>query len=168
LDRRLLPLFETLVRADLDWLAQEIVAGALAGQVLEESPEQLQAARSAVFREKQDVGVREVELSVEADAEPLEGDEQIAWAATHVSDRLEQLLKMTSLSIARVDAIVEGDPGERAFASDGEGTVLVLEDGDRSTKVDARGVAAASEAIDALRAALEAWSVDARRAGEPA
>jgi hypothetical protein len=168
LDPRLLPLIDTLVRADLDWLAQEIVSGALAGHVPEEPVDALLAARSIVFRAKQDAGVREVAPPVEAAAEPFDADEQIAWAASHVGDRLDQLLEMMSLSLERIDAIVVSAEGERALSREIGETTLVLEDGDASTKVDLRQVAAARDGVGQLRAALETWSASVRRAGEPA
>ena len=53
LDPRLFPLLEVLAGSGLDWLASEVVTGALAGRVSDEPGELLLLAREAATRVNQ-------------------------------------------------------------------------------------------------------------------
>src|SRR5215204_7404924 len=90
LDRRLLPLIETLTRSDLDWLALEVINGALAGRAPNEPSEAIIAARSVAFRQKQDAGVQEFTSATEQPGQPFSWQEQIEWAVKHVLERISQ------------------------------------------------------------------------------
>lgn len=163
LEPRLYPLLETLTRAGLDWLAQEIVSGALAGRVKEEAPETLHAARRIVFRRSQESASLVQVKSFEERAEAFSGEEQIDWAAQHVAQRLEQVLEMFRHSIDRLDELTQRQrPGER-LQHRGVKTVLVLNDGEAVETIDRAQVTAAIEGLGELRDALGAWAAEARR-----
>lgn len=163
LEPRLYPLLETLTRADLDWLAQEIVSGALAGKVAEESPETLRAARSMVSRRTQDSGVRLPVRPSDEPAEALSADDQIEWAAQHVVERLERMLEMFRHSIDRLEELANGEDAEKSLREAGAGIVLVLGDDQAISKVDRAQLGAAIERLDELRDALGTWAAEARR-----
>ena len=161
LEPRLFPLLETLTRADLDWLAQEIISGALAGRVPEESRETLQAARGIVFRRAQDSGALVPRRSSEERAEAFSADEQIEWAAQHVVQRLQQALEMLRDSIDRLDEISQREKQAKHSGSTGANITLVLSDRDSVYKTDRAQLAAALEGLSELRGALGIWAAEA-------
>lgn len=166
LEPRLYPLLETLTGAGLDWLAQEIISGALAGRVTEESSDTLQAARSIVFRRTQDSGVRVVVKPSEERAEAFSADDQIEWAAQHVVQRLEQMLEMSRHSIDRLDELTQSKEPGKLLQQTGASIVLVLADGEAVSKIDRAQLTAAIEGLSQLRDALGAWAAEARRGEE--
>lgn len=163
LEPRLYPLLETLTGAGLDWLAQEVIAGALAGDVPEESPEALQAARSVVFRLRQDSGAQMPARASREHAMAFSGEQQIDWAARHVSQRLEEVLDMFKHSIDSLDELVDADRAGKSLEQPQAGITLVLTDGDAPSKADRKQIAAAMEGLGHLRDTLGSWAADARR-----
>jgi hypothetical protein len=160
LDRRLLPLIETLTRSDLDWLALEVINGALAGRAPTEPSEAIIAARSVAFRQKQDAGLQEFTSATEQPGQPFSWQEQIEWAVKHVLERISQVISMMSASAERLDAIVE----EGADVIERPKTILVLAEADRSSKVSVEELTAAAEAFASLQGALREWA-DQMRSG---
>lgn len=163
LEPRLYPLLETLTRAGLDWLAQEIISGALAGRVTEESPQTLQAARNIVFRRTQDSEVRMLVKHSEERAEAFSADEQIEWAAQHVVQRLEQMLEMFRHSINRLDELTQRRESGKLLGQTRASIVLVLADGEAVSKMDRAQLTAALEGLSQLSDALGVWAAEARR-----
>lgn len=163
LEPRLYPLLETLTRAGLDWLAQEIVSGALAGTVKEEAPETLQAARRIVFRRYQESASLVQVKFFEERAEAFSGEEQIDWAAQHVAQRLEEVLEMFRNSIDRLDELTQRQRPEELLSHRGAKIVLVLTDGDAVETIDRAQVTAAIKGVGELKDALNAWVAEARR-----
>ena len=156
LDPRLYPLLETLTRSGLDWLAQEVVSGALAGHVAEESPDALAQARSVAFREYQDTReLKPVVASLER-ATPFSGEEQIAWAIAHIGDRIEQVLKMSLTSVDRLDALA--DPDGKALGLVQGATLLAM--ADDLIQVGRSQLAAGVEGLEEFRRAMDSWASD--------
>lgn len=163
LEPRLYPLLETLTRAELDWLAQEVIAGALAGDVPEETPETLQAARSIVSRRTQDSGAHTPARAPPEPPRAFSGEQQIEWAARHVSQRLEQVLMMFQHSIDRLDRLVDTDRASRSLEQPRSGATLVLADRETLDKTDRKQLEGATEGLGLLRDALATWAAEARR-----
>ncbi len=165
LDPRLLPLLETLAASGADWLAFEIVDGVRRGREPEEPEELLQAARENV-RSRQPERIPSPELSKLA--EPILGDDQIAWAADYVLARLDGALADLNAGYAMIESIADDSSGrsEKAGPSPVEAdcikpvTVVVL--GEEDLPIDRRSIAAARNGIPGLRAALAAWSLQSR------
>ncbi|RUV29053.1 MAG: hypothetical protein E5V72_02070 [Mesorhizobium sp.] len=87
LDRRLLPLIETLADAGDDWLAFELMDGIRRGIEPEDTEELLAATREQVS--SGELAKRKQAEFIAAGAKPTLGDDQIAWAADHVANRLD-------------------------------------------------------------------------------
>lgn len=165
LDPRLYPLLETLTRSDLDWLAQEVMSGALAGHVAEESSDALAQARSVAFREYQDTRELKPVVASLKRATPFSGEEQIAWAIAHVGDRIEQVLKMSLTSVDRLDALV--DPDGKALGPVRGATLLAIVDDEDLIQVGRLQLAAGVEGLDAFRRALDSWASDSLDEEQP-
>lgn len=170
LDPRLLPLLETLAASGADWLAFEIVEGVRRGREPEEPEELLRAARENVRLRQPE---RIVSPMIPKLAEPILGDDQIAWAADYVLTRLDGALADLDAGCAMIETIAD-DAARRSekdgsFYAEAEAimpiTVVVLGDNDRP--IERRSIAAAKTSIPALHDALVAWSLQATRGPKP-
>ena len=169
LDPRLLPLLETLAASGADWLAFEIVDGVRRGREPEEPEELLQAARGNV-RSRQPERIPSPKSPKLA--EPILGDDQIAWATDYVLARLNGALADLDAGYAMIEMIADGSArrSEKAGASPAMGagampvTLVVL--GEDNSQIERRSIAAARNGIPGLSDALATWSLQAR--GRPA
>jgi hypothetical protein len=171
IDPRLLPLIETLIAADADWLAFEILDGIQLGRVVEETREDLQSTRLAVRTAKHQRRRSEERPVPPPAATPLVGDEQIDWAANYVADRLSDAVSMLGATLDQLNQIASSTEEPQATISDrtsrrevdlvlreeGEGPVL------HRTQVDE-----ANAAIPKLREALSNWANSTRIGGHSA
>lgn len=161
LEPRLHPLLETLTRAGLDWLVEEVVAGAPAGSLPPEKPEAVLAARAIVFRARQDAGFAAPAAVAPGRAEAPTGPQQLRWAARHVGERLAQVLEMSRQSLDRLDALVEKDRDKDEAGTNDEEVdaraTLVLVDGDEAARATRAQLDGAAKGLDALRVALASW-----------
>lgn len=171
LDPRLLDLIQGLMNARLDWLAIELVEGIQAGWQTEESEESLAEARARIGGNAQPKAHSEPRAAF-AQARPIEGDEQIAWAADYVGQRLEAALAQLDTAVETLDLIVDGvlgledtitlvqpaeQPRPRARAS------VLLVDDESERKVDRDAIEQARAVIPALLDGLALWSLEMRR-----
>lgn len=163
LDPRLIPLIETLVDADLDWLAFEITEGVRRGVESEETAETLEMAR-ADAQEKRPPPERVILDAQPVTASPLLGDDQIDWAGRYVVARIDDSLAALAASLDNLDALLGTSDIEPAKAGLPERPVLVLGESDEAKKVDRGAAERAGEGLGALRAALERWSLATRTA----
>lgn len=160
LDPRLFDLLKTLAAADLDWLAEEVIRGVLAGDVPLESEAAVIEARRDVFREWQNsggFGNLDVPLM---HATPLKGDQQLDWAIGHVVRRLLNALSSMLASTERLDALVEGADQNGWFrkTADIAGVQLVISDGEEVLgEADRKAIDAALAAMPSLEEALLQW-----------
>lgn len=160
LDPRLFDLLETLAAANLDWLAEEVIQGVLAGDVPLESEAAVIAARRDVFRERQnsggfgnlDVPLKHTTL--------LKGDEQLDWAIGHVVTRLLDALSSMRASTERLDALVAGadQTGWHSKAAAIAGAQLVINDGEEVLgEAERSTIDGAMRAMPSLKEALLQW-----------
>lgn len=160
LDPRLFDLLETLAAADLDWLAEEVIQGVLAGDLPLESEASVIAARRDVYRKRQDSGGFG-NLDVQwTEAVSLEGDRQLDWAVKHVVSRLDDALSLMQASTGRLDALVDGadSDGQRMKAVDAVGVQLVLTNSEEVLGETSRNaIEAAMTMMPLLKQALEEW-----------
>jgi hypothetical protein len=160
LDPLLFDLLKTLAAANLDWLAEEVIQGVLAGDAPLESEAAIIAARHDVFRERQNsggFGNPEVPLM---QATPLKGQEQLDWAIGHVVTRLLDALSAMQASTERLDALVDGADQElwHTKAVGITGAQLVLKDGEEVLgAADENAIEAAIRAMSSLKEALIQW-----------
>jgi hypothetical protein len=170
LDRRLLPLIETLAASGADWLAFELTDGIRSGRVVEEQPEALERARTLV-REGSfgSIPVLEHDPEISPHIEPIAGDEQIDWAIQFVSTRLENTVAMLASALEGLDDIVkessrtEAPVGTEMMASE---VTLVLQIDEAFLQVERLGAMAALNAVQALRSALSTWGATVLGGGQ--
>ncbi len=165
LDPRLLPLLETLSSVGADWLAFEIVDGVRRGRETLEPEELLQAAREKVRS-------RQLSERMSADipvlAEPILGDDQIAWAANYVADRLDSALVDLDEGCSMIEAVAENSSG--AIRRGGtvpsmvepHNPVKITLIGQEEYHVDRDSISVAREEMLSLRDALTRWSLGAQ------
>jgi hypothetical protein len=156
LDPRLLDLLETLTASRLDWLAFELLEAIQAGRAAEETEAALAATRRAISSNAQPKP-RGEPAAQKSDVEAIVGDDQIAWAARHVADRLDAALEQLIASIDALDLIVGEDIEDEPETKQALGCVLVLEDAELPRKATRDDAVGARAAVPALRAGLEAW-----------
>lgn len=164
LDPRLLDLIETLVATRLDWLAFELMDGIRVGRQTPEAAGTLAAVRRSVRLPEQPTA-KEAKTTQREQAMPIEGDEQIEWAANHVVDRLDALIAELSAAMDNLD-ILRGTEGRSALRASDEkagGPLVIVLDGEEPRKVDRGGIDVALAALPDLRAQIMAWSNQVRR-----
>lgn len=161
IDPRLLPLIETLIGVDADWLALEILDGLRLGIVAEEIPERLLSTQRAVREAKSQVRHLEGRAVPPPAGKPIVGDEQIDWAAKYVSDRLSDAVSMLLASFDQMNQIVRSNWEVHAQPSDRilekEFSLALQTEGEGPT-LNASDVGDAMSAIPRLREALSNWA----------
>ncbi|MCD2175052.1 hypothetical protein [Rhizobium sp. C4] len=156
LDPRLLQLFETLVAAGADWLVFELVEGIDAGVVNEESSDDLALARVLARQDREPRRTAD-RVAVSVQSSPLEGDEQLSWAAHYVAERLENALDMMDVSIDRMHRLViNGDPMKDSSAAQSSVNFSLQDDGEAAL-VTVEDRSAGQLAVRELHVALERW-----------
>jgi hypothetical protein len=162
LDPRILDLIETLTAARMDWLAFELIQAIQRGRTPMESPDTLAVTRRKVREDDQPMADGHPK-GASHEPQPIEGDEQIDWAAKYVAERLDATLAYLAQSIESLDAIA----GNGAVLSEEAGDPLVvLAVGEAPRKAGRTEVNAAVAALPQLRHALEAWSAQVRGLAE--
>jgi hypothetical protein len=171
IDPRLVPLIETLIAADADWLALEILDGLRLGIVAEEIREHLLSTQLAV-REAKRQERRSQERAVPPPvAKAIIGDEQIDWAAKYVADRLSDAVSMLRASLDQLNQIARSNWELHAQPSDrtlDRGFDLALQTEDRGPILTSSGVGDAISAIRLLREALLGWANSMKDGGRMA
>jgi hypothetical protein len=167
IDPRLLPLIETLIATDADWLAFEILDGIRLGRVPEETREDLESTRITVRTTKHQARRSEERAVPTPVGMTIAGDEQIDWAATYVVDRLSDAVSMLRATFDQLNQIVTLAAHPDAIVSDRISARKV----DLSLQVEAEGPSLRSSQVDdartaipKLREAISAW-VDSTRSG---
>jgi hypothetical protein len=155
LDPRLFQLFETLVESSADWLVFELIEGIEAGNVAEETADDLASARILAGQERESPRPLE-RIAVSPESWPLEGDDQVVWAARYVGGRLKEVLAMMDASAERLNMLLErhGDSGMKELRSS---VVLGLCLNDENITVGPGGRAVAQSAITDLFSGLDSW-----------
>lgn len=159
LDPRLLDLIETLVTARMDWLVFEIMDGIRAGKRPRETAESLAEARR-IIRAGESWSMDGTAQPTGVRSEPIVGDDQIAWAAHHVAERLDTVTAMMAAALDALDDI--GTTGDAEQVSTTGAPVsppltISLDDG-LQHRVDRDGIGVARDALVGLRGALTDWT----------
>ena len=154
IDRRLLPFIEMLADLGMDWLAFELLDGIRRGVEPVEDEHALARAREQSGQPATDQLDRHI--SVETEATPIRGDEQLDWAVEYTFERLTATLAEMSLSLHALDEILD-EPGERGPAASKVEPLLVLLDDDEERAVRRTQVETAQARLPELRAALDTW-----------
>ena len=171
IDPRLLPLIETLIAVDTDWLALEILDGLRLGIVAEEIREHLVSTQLAVREAKRQERQSEGRAVPPPVAKPILGDEQIDWAAKYVVDRLSDAVSMLRASLNQLNQIARSTGERHAPPSDlvlEKGFDLALQTEDRGPILTSSGVGDALSAIPMLREALLSWANSMKDGGRRA
>jgi hypothetical protein len=158
----MLDLIESLTAARMDWLAFELIEVIQAGRTPTETPGRLAATRQKIREDDQPKATGEPKL-VSQEPQPIEGDDQIDWAAKYVAERLTATLEYLKQSIANLDAIAGRDLNDpAAMSEDADEPLVALADGEVQRNAGRAQVEAAIAALPQLRHSLEAWSAQAR------
>ena len=171
IDKRLLPLIETLVATDADWIAFEMVEALRAGRVAEETEADLNAVQGSVRSKAHAKQWVDEAKSPPAPAGPISGVEQIDWAVGYIDKRLSDVLEMLDATFNQLDAILyAGAPAEARKQTPDSQTnevTLVLKD-DREWHANVRRDQAASSKtmLPQLRDALLKWADSVRASGD--
>lgn len=164
LDPRLFQLFETLVKSKADWLVFELIEGIEAGIVVEEAADDLATARIQARHERDLPRTRE-RIAVSPESRPIEGDDQVVWAALYVGNRLKDVLAMMDASAERLNMLVDPSGHIGIKARQTSVTVGLREDDELiSVGPEARG--AAQLAVMDLIAGLESWVLEVTDGGQ--
>ena len=156
LDPRLLQLFETLVAAGADWLVFELVEGIGAGVVKEESADDLALAR-VIARQDREPRRTADRVAVSAQSSPLEGDEQLFWAAHYVAERLKNALDMMDVSVDRMHRLVINADPMKDWSAAQSYVTFNLQDGEEAALVTIEDRSSGQSAVLELYAALARW-----------
>lgn len=163
LDPRLLDLLDTLVAARLDWLVFELMDGIRSGRRMAEPPAVLAEVRRSV-RSDGRPAEREASASLDQGSVPIQGDEQIEWAASYVADRLDTIIAELKEAMDNLDSI-RGSSGRLPDAlqdgAAGAPLVIVLDD-EEPRKAERDGLNIARNALPQLRTRVMAWSAEVR------
>jgi hypothetical protein len=167
LDPRLLPLIETLTAEGADWLAFELIDGIKLGRESEESEGALAGAREQVRLGEQ--GRREPIPPVRP-AIPILGDDQIVWAATYVTERLDSALTDLAAASEALNAIAAAPSSRRGRDEEqhlqGPPAPIRIEIDDEEISTASRGdIEAGRDAMEELKSSLNNWSSQVR--GQP-
>jgi len=103
IDPRLIELVDTLVAAGADWLAFEIVDGVRSGKPRDESDNDDREMHRSLRSWKDDKSP--ATRKREAVMKPIEGDDQIEFAASYVADRITDAIEMTRTSLENLNRI---------------------------------------------------------------
>lgn len=163
IDRRLIPLIETLTAVGADWLAFELIDGIRRGRETEETPDALASSRRELRNGEQPKATGEPKL-IAAEPQPIVGDDQIEWATQYVADRLNSTLEELAACFENLDAILDGEITKTGLVT-GEAAgvpLIVLALGEDQLKVDRSGADQSRSVIPKLRLALESWSSQVR------
>lgn len=154
LDPRLFQLFETLVQSKADWLVFELIEGIEAGIVVEEAANDLASARIQARQARQERPRERIAVSPES--RPIEGANQVVWAAHYVANRLKDVLATMDVAAERLNMLVDPNADIGIKARQTSVTLgLRVDDGLISVGPEAR--VAARLAVINLVVALESW-----------
>jgi hypothetical protein len=155
LDPRVLELIETLMASGADWLIFELIEGINAGIVAEESQDTLALAR-IMARQDREVTRSPERIARSPQSRPLEGDEQIEWAARYVGTRLKDTLALMDVSAERLSLLVDQQV-DGAYAKAGASVNLGLRDGEQMIASSPNQLSAAQSAVSDLLRGLDRW-----------
>jgi hypothetical protein len=169
IDRRLLPLIEVLAESGADWLAFELFDGLRVGRAPEDSDEELSRARLAIRKFIRDERLPEEEKVGYQAAVPIVGDEQIAWAANYVTDRISESVGMLEASLSQLESIVvqgrdSGMVPDIASTQIEDGLAIRIEG--EQISIHRTELQQGIGALSVLREALDHWSESVRTGGD--
>jgi len=159
LNPRVLPLLETLVEADADWLAFEIVEALQVGRAAEESDAHLRKTQDAVRHSERQAQVND-QVAESAAPLPIPMEEQVRWAAEYITRRLTDAIALFRPTFTELEKIVsaQSEPGSDPEArKEHEPITLVLRTGVGDLVVRPSDAAVAEEALAGLQNAIEDW-----------
>jgi len=155
LEPRIWPLLEMLSRSRLDWLAQDVLQTVIQSGVETESLAQQAANRSTERRSTGRDGP-------DADSRVPEGDAQLQWAVSYITNRLWQIVKLSAESLSMIDKlVVHGEretSGGLAKAADlGRPHTALILTGDDGGAIDRESLTEAFAPLEQLEVALIDW-----------
>lgn len=163
IDSRLFPLFETLSRAGLSWLALEIMEELQTGERLPASPEALEAIRKAISENRDPAFIADSEipddLRTTENTRRISGDEQVTWAVKYISSRLDSALAAMQESAVNLENLYATDVGVKVAALGVRRQEFsTLRTSDNVFDLTSAEVDVARKGIEPLQRALKDWA----------
>lgn len=163
IDPRLIELVETQVATGADWLAFEIFDGIRSGRP-EKHSDNRGGEKHRGFRswKKDKSSVPEPRIG-EAVMKPIEGDDQIEFAATYVINRITEAIEMTRMSLDNLNQISAKSSEKRSEGELGSQTSITLGFEDNESHLTQDQAAQLLHLLPELRTSLSEWSVRVRQ-----
>ena len=163
IDPRLIELIDTLVAAGADWLAFEILDEIRSGRPGREPDNRDREMHVRLRSLKDDKSPEPETRKGDAVMIPIEGDDQIEFAAAYVADRITEAIEMTEKSIDNLNRISTRSSENSGNVDPRQQTsvTLGLEDSEfRFTRDQSEQL---RRLFPELRTSLSEWSVRVRR-----
>lgn len=163
IDPRLIELVDTLVAAGADWLAFEIFDEIRSGKPGEESDNRDPEMHGGLRSWKDDKSSAPGPRKGDAVMKPIEGDDQIEFAASYVVDRITEAIEMTRMSLDNLNRISTKSSENSSEVDPRPQTAITLglEDSEfRFTRDQAEQL---RRLLPELRTALSEWSIRVRQ-----
>jgi hypothetical protein len=163
IDLRLIELVETLVAAGADWLAFEIFDEIRSGKPREVSDNRDPEMHRGLRSWKDDESSAPETRKGDAVMKPIEGDDQIEFAASYVVDRITEAIEMTTMSLGNLNRIAAKSSENSSEVEPAPQTAITLglEDSEfRFTRDQAEQL---RRLLPELRTSLSVWSARVRQ-----
>jgi hypothetical protein len=163
IDPRLIELVDTLVAAGADWLAFEILDGIRSGRPGEESDNRDRQMHRSLRSWKDDKSSEPETRKEEALAKPIEGDDQIEFAASYVVDRITEAIEMTSMSLDNLNRISAKSSEQPSEVDSGPQVAITLGLEDSEFRFTQDQAERLRRLLPELRSSLSEWSIRVRQ-----
>jgi len=163
IDPRLIELVDTLVAAGADWLAFEILGGIRSGRPGEESDNRDREMHASLRSWKDDKSSEPETRKGEAVAKPIEGDDQIEFAASYVVGRITEAIEMTSMSLESLNRISAKSSEQSSEVDSGPQVAITLGLEDSEFRFTQDQAEQLRRLLPKLRSSLSEWSVRVRQ-----
>jgi hypothetical protein len=163
IDPRLIELVDTLVAAGADWLAFEIFDGIRSGRPGEESDNRDREMHRGLRSWKDETSSAPGTRVGETVMKPIEGDDQIEFAARYVVDRITEAIEMTSVSLDNLNRISAKSSESASEVDLGSQTAITLGLEDSEFRFTQDQAEQSRRLLPELRTSLSEWSVRVRQ-----
>jgi hypothetical protein len=163
IDPRLLELVDTLVAAGADWLAFEIFDEIRSGKPGEESDNRDGEMHRGLRSWKDDKSSEPETRKGEALVKPIEGDDQIEFAASYVIDRISEAIEMTSMSLDNLNQISSKSSENPSEVDTGPQAAIILGLEDSEFRFTQDQAEQLRRLLPELRSSLSEWSIRVRQ-----
>jgi len=163
IDPRLIELVDTLVAAGADWLAFEILDGIRFGKPGEEFDNRDREMHRSLRSWKDKKSSEPEPRKREAVEKPIEGDDQIEFAASYVVDRITEAIEMTNMSLDNLNRISAKSSENLSEVEPGSQAAITLGMEDSTFRFTPDQAEQLRRLLPELRSSLSEWSIRVRQ-----